>query len=493
MTASQAVRTLWIATVVVVLLCVGVVAIAGFDLSDGAALRTAMVVLIAVTVLGTAVRVTGKVERLRAAAIFPPPTQSPTRADDEARPDLPPDGQRTSPPGRPGGAAPQHSDLFVTLSRRQQSLSARLINEIDALERQLEDPDLLKVLFRIDHLASRIRRQSENLAVLGGTLVQGRNVAPEPIAGVLRAAVAETEHYAQIVLVSAVDIHLRGHVVAEIVHLLAELMENATKFTSPDAPKVAVRASTVAAGVAIDIEDRGVGIQQDRLRRLNAMLGGAFDSDLHGVVSEGHIGLAVVRLLASHHDVKVRLNNNIYGGIDATVVVPTDLLVMTVAQAADRGPQHLPQPAPPSQHSAPAPRPVLPAAPPQPAPQWAEQLPARPAPGGPADDIHDLQAEHEPLPRRRHAAARSADPDTPLLTGVLDVDSDGRPPLPQRVGSYLHPGLATQTSPALPAGGHDPGFFRSIQAGRRRVESQEQDASPASTFPPTSTDEGTAR
>lgn len=233
-------------------------------------------------------------------------------------------------PGEPGSAISndpaQRREVFVKLARRLQSLINRAIKRIDELEQENEDPVLLDGLYEIDHLFTLARRQGENLAVLGGEAPQRRSNRPVSVYAVLLAAVSEAEHYRQIAIVPVEDVEIHGHAVAEIIHLLAELLENATRFTSPDGPKVEVRAQKVTAGLAIEVQDRGLGMSYEDLEQINRLLDGSTRIDISDLLSDGRIGLAVVRELARRHDIKVRLQSNIFGGVAAAVVIPKNLL-----------------------------------------------------------------------------------------------------------------------------------------------------------------------
>ncbi|TDV55397.1 ATP-binding protein [Actinophytocola oryzae] len=229
----------------------------------------------------------------------------------------------------------QRREVFVKLARRLQSLINRAIKRIDELEQENEDPELLDGLYEIDHLFTLARRQGENLAVLGGESPQRRSNKPVSVYAVLLAAVSEAEHYRQIAIVPVEEVEIHGHAVAEIIHLLAELLENATRFTSPDGPKVEVRAHKVTAGLAIEVQDRGLGMSHEDLERINQLLDGSTRIDLSELLEDGRIGLAVVRELARRHNIRVRLQSNIFGGIAAAVVIPPPLL-----STPEREPRH---------------------------------------------------------------------------------------------------------------------------------------------------------
>jgi hypothetical protein len=236
-----------------------------------------------------------------------------------------------------GNAPELRQQVFGKLAYRLQSLANRLIHRIDQVEQEIEDPELLKSLYVIDHLATRIRRQIENLAVLGGEAPQRRSNVPVDVNAVMRAAVAEIEHYTQVSTVPIHDAKIHGHVVAEIIHLLAELLENATTFTAADAPKVMLRAHRVTAGLAIQVQDRGIGMSHDDIMRLNRLLDGSTKVDVSQLLQDGRIGLAVVENLARRHNIGAELQPNIFGGTDASIVIPHALL-------SDR--EQVPDPAP---------------------------------------------------------------------------------------------------------------------------------------------------
>ncbi|MGW1379617.1 sensor histidine kinase [Streptomyces sp. NPDC002446] len=219
----------------------------------------------------------------------------------------------------------QKVEVFVNLARRLQSLVHREIELLDELENQVEDPDLLKGLFHVDHLATRIRRHAENLAVLGGAISRRQWSRPVSMTEVLRSSIAEVEQYPRIKLVPPIEGTLRGHAVADVIHLLAELVENATIYSAPQTP-VLLRAQLVTAGLAVEVEDRGLGMSADEQSRMNALLADPDHIDVAELLSDGRIGLFVVSSLARRHGIVVRLQSNIYGGVQAVLIVPQGLL-----------------------------------------------------------------------------------------------------------------------------------------------------------------------
>ncbi|MFH8440528.1 sensor histidine kinase [Streptomyces sp. NPDC018026] len=219
----------------------------------------------------------------------------------------------------------QKLEVFVNLARRLQSLVHREISILDELENEIEDPDLLKGLFHVDHLATRIRRHAENLAVLGGAVSRRQWSNPVDMTEVLRSAIAEVEQYSRVRLVPPIDGTLRGHAVADVIHLLAELVENATLFSAPQT-QVLMRANLVTSGLAVEVEDRGLGMSVGEQDRMNALLADPDQVNVARLLADGRIGLFVVSQLAKRHGITVRLQTNIYGGVQAVLVVPQALL-----------------------------------------------------------------------------------------------------------------------------------------------------------------------
>ncbi|MFF7722687.1 ATP-binding protein [Streptomyces luteogriseus] len=219
----------------------------------------------------------------------------------------------------------QKLEVFVNLARRLQSLVHREISILDELENEMEDPDLLKGLFHVDHLATRIRRHAENLAVLGGAVSRRQWSKPVSMTEVLRSAIAEVEQYSRVKLVPPIDGQLRGHAVADVIHLLAELVENATVFSAPHT-QVLLRANLVTSGLAVEVEDRGLGMPLEEQTRMNALLADPDQVNVARLLADGRIGLFVVSQLARRHGITVRLQTNIYGGVQAVLVVPQALL-----------------------------------------------------------------------------------------------------------------------------------------------------------------------
>jgi len=219
--------------------------------------------------------------------------------------------------------------ILVSLGKRNQSLLHRQLRIIDTLEQQASNPAALAELFTLDHLTTRMRRHAESLTILSG-ITPGRSWAgPVPVIDVMRAAAAEVEDYTRVSVVSDSDEAVAASAVTDMIHLLAELIENATLF-SPSSTRVEVRAERVANGFAIEVEDRGLGIPADQLLALNAQLASPPDFDL---ADADRLGLFVAGRLAARHGVHASLTASPYRGIKAVVVLPDALVVPAPRQA----------------------------------------------------------------------------------------------------------------------------------------------------------------
>jgi signal transduction histidine kinase len=212
--------------------------------------------------------------------------------------------------------------VFVSLARRNQSLLQRQLRLIDTLEQKASDPAALADLFALDHLTTRMRRHAESLAILSGAAPGRSWTEPVPVIDVIRAAIAEVEDYQRVTVLSGADDAVSAPAVADMIHLLAELIENATMF-SPSGTRVEVRAERVANGFAIEIEDRGLGIEPTQLGDLNRQLASPPDFDL---ANADRLGLFVGAKLAVRHGVRVSLRPSPYGGTSAIVLLPGGIM-----------------------------------------------------------------------------------------------------------------------------------------------------------------------
>jgi signal transduction histidine kinase len=223
------------------------------------------------------------------------------------------------------------SDVFRNLARRSQSLLHRQLTLLDAMERRARDPQQLEDLFRIDHLTTRMRRHAESLIILSGHSPARGWRNPVPLVDVLRAAVAEVEDYTRIKVTAGSNAALAGPAVGDVIHLLAELAENATMFSPPNTP-VTIHGDTVGQGFAVEIEDRGLGLSDDQLATINHLLETPppFDPS-----SSDQLGLFVAGQLAKRHNIKISMRHSPYGGTTAIVLIPRNLVVSEEDQARD--------------------------------------------------------------------------------------------------------------------------------------------------------------
>jgi signal transduction histidine kinase len=224
------------------------------------------------------------------------------------------------------------SNIFRSLARRNQSLLQRQLRMLEEMERRTEDPDALAQLFRLDHLTTRMRRQSEGLIILSGAAPGRRWSKPVPVIEVLRGATGEIEDYVRVDLVAESDDLVAGTTVADLTHLLAELIENAVLYSPPNT-RVQVKTGWGASGFIVEIEDRGLGIPAATMDELNRRLTQPPEFDL---ADSDQLGLLVVSRLAERHGIKVTLRASPYGGLAAIVLIPKELVV-PAGMGAGRG------------------------------------------------------------------------------------------------------------------------------------------------------------
>jgi signal transduction histidine kinase len=215
------------------------------------------------------------------------------------------------------------NDVFRSLARRSQSLLHRQLALLDQMERRASDPEALDDLFRLDHLTTRMRRHAEGLVILAGAPPGRTWSSPVRMVDVMRGAIAEVEDYARVSVATRSQAALAGSAVADVIHLLAELIENATTL-SPPYTSVRVSGDTVANGFAIEVEDRGLGMSAQRLAELNERL--ASPPEFNPSDSE-QLGLFVVSQLAKRHGIRVTLKASPYGGTAAIALIPQHLVV----------------------------------------------------------------------------------------------------------------------------------------------------------------------
>ncbi|MFI7533639.1 nitrate- and nitrite sensing domain-containing protein [Streptosporangium sp. NPDC049376] len=220
--------------------------------------------------------------------------------------------------------------VFLNLARRKQNLLQRQLTLLDGMQRRATDPDSLEDLFRLDHLTTRMRRHAEGLIILSGAAPGRAWRNPVAAVDIVRAAIAEVEDYTRVNVAPMPAAALDGAAVADITHLIAELIENATIY-SPEQTMVTVRGDLVANGFVIEVEDRGLGLSAEEYAVLNERLATPPEFDL---ADSERLGLFVVGRLAARHDIRVILRGSPFGGTTAIVLIPRTVLAELPAQLA---------------------------------------------------------------------------------------------------------------------------------------------------------------
>lgn len=233
------------------------------------------------------------------------------------------------------------SKVFLDIAHRSQLVVHRQLELLDVAEARQSDPEHLELLFQLDHLATRARRNAENLLILGGGQPGRRWRQPAAVEDVVRSAVSETEHFARVDTVRLPDARVTGSVVGDLIHLLAELVDNATAFSPPDA-MVSVRGNVVGKGVVVEVEDQGLGIEYAKREQLNETLRNPPGFQQMTASGQRHIGLFVVGQLAQRHSITVSLQDSAYGGVKVIVLIPAWLV--------ESGPDRQPAAARPGRH-----------------------------------------------------------------------------------------------------------------------------------------------
>ena len=363
-------------------------------------------------------------------------------------------------------------DMFTNLARRSQTLIDRQLELIDDLERNETDPETLEHLFRMDHLATRMRRNAEDLIVLSGADPGRHWVQPMTVVDVVRAAAAEVEEYQRVELLPLADLEVAGHVAVDVIHLLAELIENATAFSPPNT-KVQIAGQAVPHGYVIEVEDRGLGMSDEELILANERLANPPEIDF---ALSRVLGLYVVGRLSQRYGIKVQLRHSWYGGVTALTLLPNSLLVWpkvpqmvaaepVAAAGAAPGPAELPPP--PERLGEPAPErpggdstPIFEAArsdwfvsessEPAPLPHRQRQRapdgdgfsrpPARP-PAGPPQPA-------APPPGPAYRPAPVAEEQTPMYRAERGLRREAPPPVPQAAEPAVSHQVASPASAA---------------------------------------------
>ncbi|MFC0550304.1 nitrate- and nitrite sensing domain-containing protein [Planotetraspora thailandica] len=226
--------------------------------------------------------------------------------------------------------------VFLNLARRNQALLHRQLSLLDTMERRVDEPETLEDLFKLDHLTTRMRRHAENLIILSDSAPARMWRDPVPLFDVVRSAVLEVEDYTRVTVAPMQNAPLLvGAAVTDVIHLIAELVENATVFSPPDTT-IQIRSTLAANGFALEVEDRGLGISQATLERLNARLVEPPEFDL---ADSDRLGLFVVSRLAARHGIKIVLRPSPYDGTTAIVLLPLSLLASPDSPSAATRPQ----------------------------------------------------------------------------------------------------------------------------------------------------------
>ncbi|MCT9076510.1 sensor histidine kinase [Streptomyces fulvoviolaceus] len=333
--------------------------------------------------------------------------------------------------------------LLQRIARRTQLLIGMQLKRLGEMQRRHEDPEVLEGLFDLDHLAARLRRYEENLVILGNGQPQRRWRRPVLLLDVMRSAQGEVQDYRRIRIDTDGETWLSERAVGPMVHVLAELMENAVSFSRPPTP-VEVTASQVGRGVAIEIEDRGMGMTPEQYAEANALMADPPRMDVMSRADDARLGLYVVARLSANLGLRVELRPSSFGGTRVVVLVPGELI-----SSGGPLPEELPTGATPvfpdqfALHS--VDRTGQPGRPPAPRAQshpgdqeaftrpligpWIEPTP-RPAPAAPTPGPN-------PLPRRVRQASLATElrEPPPAYTEAPRTGPAGDRPLPRRTGA----------------------------------------------------------
>jgi HAMP domain-containing protein len=313
------------------------------------------------------------------------------------------------------------SDIFVNLARRNQSLLDRQIEFIDHLESREQDPDQLANLFKLDHLATRMRRNAESLLVLAGAEPARRKGRPVAMADVVRVAMGEVEQFGRINLLAIDDAHISATVAVDVAHLLSELMENATQFSPPETRVEIVGLKTRDGDYVVSVSDHGIGMSDQQLIEANRLIA---NPPLIGLALSRSLGFVVIGRLAARLGITVRLAAAPAGGLSALVTLPAPIVdVEPVATAVHRAqpaePVAIAPPAAPVRSAEPAPRHDAPATVSAPAQDRAPvETPQVPAPDrGPRPETFAEPVAAQPAPSLTSAGLVRRVPKAPAAAG----------------------------------------------------------------------------
>ncbi|WP_030158076.1 ATP-binding protein [Streptomyces sp. NRRL S-244] len=333
------------------------------------------------------------------------------------------------------------SGVFVNLARRSQVLVHKQLTLLDSMERRADDPGELGDLFRLDHLTTRMRRHAESLIILSGAAPGRAWRMPVPLTNVVRAAVSEIEDYPRVEVRQLAEAAVLGGAVADLTHLLAELIENATQF-SPPHTKVRVSGEPVGAGYVLEVEDRGLGMGRESLHEANRRIE---QSEALDLFDSDRLGLFVVSRLSARHGVRVHLRTSPYGGTTAVVLLPNSLLQGAIETGS--APAKAPGPAP-----AAAPEELF-----EPMAQPREPAPAPPAMTVVREDARRsaVREEARGIPAPERSPVREEEPRPAPVAPLRPRGPAGAAvtELPRRVRqASLVPQLREAPAPKAPAG-----------------------------------------
>ncbi|MEU5319259.1 nitrate- and nitrite sensing domain-containing protein [Streptomyces sp. NPDC021056] len=216
--------------------------------------------------------------------------------------------------------------VILGIARQSQNLVNLQLTKLDALERRHTDPEVLKGLYELDSTASQLRRYEENLVVISGERPGRSWQEPVALIDILRSAVGEVAEYQRVEVHTEEDVYLAPPAVADVIHLLAELIDNATVYSPAPAP-VTVQASSVAKGLAVEVEDRGLGMSEEDYASLNSQLAVPPKFDVVALADDLRLGMFVIGRLATRHGIAVTLRPSPYGGTTAIVLLPQEIVV----------------------------------------------------------------------------------------------------------------------------------------------------------------------
>ncbi|MEV4278022.1 nitrate- and nitrite sensing domain-containing protein [Actinoplanes xinjiangensis] len=349
------------------------------------------------------------------------------------------------------------NEVFLNIARRSQTLLHRQLSLLDKMERRETDPRELEDLYRVDHLATRMRRHAEDLVILAGA-APGRGWRnPVPVIDVVRGAISEVEDYKRVDIRTIASSSLVGRSVGDVIHLLAELIENAASY-SPPHTRVQVTGQALPNGYVVEIEDRGLGMTPEAITEANRRLVEPPDFD---PADSARLGLFVVAQLAQRHNIRVSLRASSYGGITAVVLVPGELVAGFGGRTDEPatppwpGSGELPQLTGTGRGPAPDDVPAIAAAPAE-APSLNGQHRTAPEITGPAPSTVAAELSAEGLVQRRRvrkptlpapAVNGSAQKDKTVDLSVLDELAAGLPVTPRAVPRNSAPAAPAEVEP----------------------------------------------